>query len=54
MKYKCVDCHSTEIVEDKHRREIYCSRCGRVLSSAPPYYIGNGKYIDFPYGVILG
>ncbi|MDO5820929.1 MAG: TFIIB-type zinc ribbon-containing protein [Methanobrevibacter sp.] len=54
MKYKCVDCSSTEIVEDKHHREIYCRKCGRVLSSAPPYYTITGKHIDYPYGIILG
>ena len=30
-KIKCIECKSTKIIKDFHKKEVYCAKCGLVL-----------------------
>ena len=55
MKYFCPFCKTAKHVkEDRHRAEVYCSRCGLVLAAAPPFFATtNGIKYYYPYGFLI-
>lgn len=55
LKYVCPCCETGEFVEeDRSHAEVYCSKCGLVLASAPPYLADTiGTKYHYPYGFLI-